>query len=148
MQRDSHMTAFADLFRLSSARCATSTKEELLLIYSSGSTVCVERRLPAAYWVSSRRYGYSASELLPVFGRFSSGELETRLKPCLRRERRRLPVFQILRSTKLPIQRGCALSPYFSDLAKAARSQWHFSFMSHDFSKSSNLIGLPVFRTC
>ena len=136
----------------------------------------MERRLPAAYWVSSRRYGYSASELLPVFGRFSSGEL----KPCLRRdrERRRVPVFQILRSTKLPIPRGCALSPCFSDLAKAARSQhryyteniyahsvWelcvpiyvirnarrtdrHFSFMSHDFSKSSNLIGLPVFRTC
>ena len=101
-----------------------STKEELLLICSSGSTVCMERRLPAAYWASSRRYGYSASELLPVFGRFSNGEPETRLKPCLRREPRRLPVFfQILRSTKLPIWKGCALSPYFCDLAKAARSQ-------------------------
>ena len=49
MQRDSHMTAVAHLFRLSSASCAMSTKEELLLIYSSGLTVCVERRLPAAH---------------------------------------------------------------------------------------------------
>ena len=57
MQRDSHMTAVAHLFRLSSARCTASKKEELLLIYSSGSAVCVERRLPAAYWASSRRYG-------------------------------------------------------------------------------------------
>ena len=64
MQSDSHVTAVAHLFRLSSARCAyMSTKEELLLIYSSVSTVCVERRLPAAYWASSRRYGYRASEL-------------------------------------------------------------------------------------
>ena len=80
------MTVVTHLFRLSSAGCATSTKEKLLLIYSSGSTVYVERRLPAANWTSSRRYGYIASELLPVFGRFSSGEREKRLKPCLRKD--------------------------------------------------------------
>ena len=58
--RDSHVTAVAPFEQRS---LCIRLKEELLLIYSSVSTVCVERRLPAAYWASSRRYGYRASEL-------------------------------------------------------------------------------------
>ena len=106
---------------------------------------------------------YSASELLPVFGRFSSGELETRLKPCLR------SVCQFLKSFVRPnYQFGEAVHyrrAFLTWLRLLAHSVWelcvpiyvirnarptdrHFSFMSHDFSKSSNLIGLPVFGTC
>ena len=119
MQSDSHVTAVAFIPVEQRSLCIRLQRRSCFLFYSSVSTVCVERRLPAAYWASSRRYGYSASELpscslcLAVLA--TSGEPETRHNPFLRRERRRLPVLQILRST---VHYICK-SPCFSNLAKA-----------------------------
>ena len=84
----------------------------------------MERHLPAAYWASSRRYGYIASELLPVFGRFISGESETRVISPV--SGGNANVCRFFKSFVRPnYQFGEAVhyvckSPCFSDLAKAA----------------------------
>ena len=107
MQSDSHVTAVAP-FEQRSLCIRLQRRSCFLFIARSQRSAWKD-----AYQQLTGRVVAGMATALPSCSLCSAvlavAKPETRHKPCLRRERRRLPVLQILRSTKLPIRRGCAL---------------------------------------